>query len=70
MKVKIGSSPITPFKKVIVDNKKGTLKLCYFTEILPSHLLAAFLWIDRSTHPGKELFNARNRGMSPHESFT
>ena len=59
------SSPITPFKKVIVDNKKGTLKLCYFTEISSSHLLAAFLWIDRSAHPGKELFNAETEGCLP-----
>ena len=59
------SEPWEPFKDVYVDKIKGSLKLCYFTEISASHLLASFLWIDRTSHPGKELFNAETEGCLP-----
>ena len=55
----------SPFEDVYIDNIKGSLKLCYFTEISPSHLLASFLWIDRISYPGKELFNAKTEGCLP-----
>ena len=59
------SEPWEPFNNINIENTKGTLKLCYFTEITPSHLLASFLWIDRSAYPGKELFNAETEGCLP-----
>ena len=59
------SKPWEPFKDVYIKNTEGSLKLCYFTEITPLHLLASFLWIDRSTYPGKELFNAETEGCLP-----
>ena len=59
------SEPWEPFKDIYVDKKKGSLKLCYFTEISSSHLLASFLWIDRTSFPGKELFNAETEGCLP-----
>ena len=59
------SEPLEPFNNVEVDNLKGSLKLCYLTEISDSHIIASFLWIDRSTIPGKELFNAETEGCLP-----
>lgn len=59
------SKPWVPFTNFNIENTKGSLKLCYFTEITPSHILASFLWIDRSTYPGKELFNAKTEGCLP-----
>ena len=59
------SEPLAPFNNVEVDNLKGSLKLCYLTEISDSHIIASFLWIDRSTIPGKELFNAETEGCLP-----
>ena len=54
-----------PFKNVEIDNLKGSLKLCYLTEISDSHIIASLLWIDRSSIPGKELFNADTEGCLP-----
>ena len=59
------SEPWEPFNNVEVDNLKGSLKLCYLTEISDSHIIASFLWIDRSSFPGKELFNANTEGCLP-----
>ena len=59
------SKPWQPFTNINIENTKGSLKLCYFTEISSSHLLASFLWIDRSAYPGKELFNAETEGCLP-----
>ena len=36
---------------------RGTLKVCYLTEIAPGRLLAAAMWVDRTTYPGQPLFN-------------
>lgn len=57
--------PVSPFNNVIVNDRYGTLKLCYLTEISPGHLLAAAMWVDRATHPGKPLFNAKTEGCLP-----
>ena len=38
---------------------------CYFTEVKPAHVLAACLWIDRGTFPGKPLFNPVTEGCLP-----
>ena len=39
------SEPWEPFKNVKIDNLKGSLKLCYLTEISDSHIIASFLWM-------------------------
>lgn len=43
----------------------GTLKLCYLTELAPGRLLAAAMWVDRSSHPGAPLFNPATEGCLP-----
>jgi hypothetical protein len=43
----------------------GSLKLCYLTEIPPGALLAAAMWVDRSTYPGAPLFNPTTEGCLP-----
>ena len=48
------SEPWQPFKNVEIDNLKGSLKLCYLTEISDSHIIASLLWIDRSSFPRTE----------------
>lgn len=57
--------PTTPFSKAIVDGKFGTLKLCYLTQLSPGHILAAAMWVDRTTYPGMPLFNADTEGCLP-----
>ncbi|NOZ33511.1 MAG: exo-alpha-sialidase [Alphaproteobacteria bacterium] len=58
-------APATPFRNVNVHGRSGTLKLCYLTELAPDHLLAAAMWVDRTAHPGKPLFNAKTEGCLP-----
>lgn len=48
-----------------VDGASGTFKLCYLTETAPGRLIAAAMWVDRSTHPGKGLFNEATEGCLP-----
>ena len=48
-----------------VAGQWGTLKICYLTELVPGQLLAAAMWIDRSSHPGQPLFNAETEGCLP-----
>lgn len=57
--------PETPFPEATVSGRSGTLKLCYLTELGPSRLLAAAMWVDRTSHPGKPLFNAETEGCLP-----
>jgi hypothetical protein len=57
--------PKTPFRDVIVDGKVGTLKLCYLTELSDGHILAAAMWVDRTTHPSQPLFNSATEGCLP-----
>ena len=47
------------------DNLIGSLKLCYLTELTPGHLLAAAMWVDRTSYPGQGLFNAETEGCLP-----
>lgn len=49
----------------LVSGQWGTLKICYLTEIAPGQLLAASMWIDRSSYPGQPLFNAQTEGCLP-----
>lgn len=48
-----------------VAGQWGTLKICYLTELAPGNLLAAAMWIDRTSHPGQPLFNAETEGCLP-----
>lgn len=59
------SAPSYPFEPPTVRGVGGTLKLCYITELAPNRLLAAAMWVDRTTYPGKPLFNAETEGCLP-----
>ncbi len=59
------SAPSTPFATAMVDGQAGTLKHCYLTELSPGHVLAAAMWVDRTSHPGKLLFNTETEGCLP-----
>ena len=59
------SAPWRPFACPVLDGKQGTIKICYLTELAPDHLLAAAMWIDRTTHPGQPLFNEETEGCLP-----
>jgi hypothetical protein len=39
--------------------------LVYLTPLAPHRLLAAAMWVDRTSHPGKPLFNAETEGCLP-----
>ena len=57
--------PATPFGDVVIAGVSGTLKLCYLTELAPGHILGAAMWVDRTSHPGKPLFDAETQGCLP-----
>jgi hypothetical protein len=59
------SEPWRPFGATMVNSLFGTLKLCYLTELTPGRLLAAAMWVDRTTYPGQGLFNAETEGCLP-----
>lgn len=63
------SGPETPFVPPQLDAKRGTLKLCYLTPMGAGRLLAASMWIDRTTYPGQPLFNAETEGCLPMSIF-
>jgi hypothetical protein len=48
-----------------IGGARGTLKVCYLTELAPGRLIAAAMWIDRTTYPGQPLFNAATEGCLP-----
>jgi len=48
-----------------IGGARGTLKVCYLTELAPGHLIAAAMWIDRTSHPGQPLFNPATEGCLP-----
>lgn len=49
----------------LVNSATGSLKLCYLTETAPGALIAAAMWVDRSSHPGQPLFNPATEGCLP-----
>jgi len=49
----------------LIDGARGTLKVCYLTELAPGRLIAAAMWIDRTTYPGQPLFNPATEGCLP-----
>ena len=59
------SEPAIPFGPTNVEGVRGSYHLCYMTELQAGHLLAACLWIDRETFPGKPLFNPDTEGCLP-----
>ncbi|MCZ4345570.1 sialidase family protein [Devosia neptuniae] len=48
-----------------VAGASGTIKLAYLTETAPGELMAAAMWVDRSSFPGKPLFNPETEGCLP-----
>jgi hypothetical protein len=56
--------PSSPFESMI-DGVRGSSKILYITELDDDHLLAAAMWVDRQTHPGKPLFNDATEGCLP-----
>jgi hypothetical protein len=63
------SGPEMPFTPPLLDGRRGTLKLCYLTPMGPGRLLAAAMWIDRTTYPGQPLFNPETEGCLPMSIF-
>ncbi len=59
------SGPEAPFAAPPLGGRGGSLKLCYVTELAPKQLLAAAMWVDRTSHPGQPLFNAETEGCLP-----
>jgi hypothetical protein len=57
--------PQRPFGSTQLDGLLGSLKLFYITELAPSHLLGATMWVDRTSYPGEPLFNAETEGCLP-----
>ncbi len=53
------------FEKTKVNGIEGSIKICYLTEINPGHIIAACMWVDRQTYPGKPLFNTETEGCLP-----
>ena len=58
------SDPWDPFKSAI-DGTHGSLKLAYITPMANERLLAAAMWVDRQSYPGKPLFNDQTEGCLP-----
>jgi hypothetical protein len=48
-----------------IDGARGSLKLCYLTELAPGQVIAAAMWIDRTSYPGQPLFNPATEGCLP-----
>jgi BNR repeat protein len=48
-----------------IGSARGSLKLCYLTELAPGQLIAAAMWVDRTTYPGQPLFNPPTEGCLP-----
>jgi hypothetical protein len=59
------TGPEYPFTAPDVGGKGGSLKICYLTELRPGRIIAAAMWIDRTTYPGQPLFNAETEGCLP-----
>ena len=48
-----------------IAGARGTLRVVYLTELAAGRLLAAAMWIDRTTYPGQPLFNPDTEGCLP-----
>ena len=49
----------------VLEGRRGTLKLAYLTELAEGQLLAAAMWVDRTSFPGQPLFNEATEGCLP-----
>lgn len=58
------AGPHRPFATA-VDGVCGSLKLVYLTALGAGRILAAAMWVDRQSHPGKPLFNTDTQGCLP-----
>ena len=59
------SEPRDCFPAPTVEGVRGTLRVCYLTELEPGHLLAGAMWMDRKTYPRKSNFNSVTEGSLP-----
>lgn len=59
------SGPVATLRAPQLGGHMGSLKLCYLTETAPGKLLAAAMWVDRTSHPGAPLFNEATDGCLP-----
>jgi hypothetical protein len=57
--------PLLTFPRVQLEGAGGTLRVVYLTPLERDRLLAAALWIDRTTYPGQPLFNVETEGCLP-----
>jgi hypothetical protein len=48
-----------------IDGARGTLKVCYLSELAPGRLIAAAMWVDRQTYADLPLFNPETEGCLP-----
>jgi len=62
---KTWGTPERPFSIPALNGLRGTIKICYMTEIAPGRLIAAAMWVDRESYPGKSLFNPDTEGCLP-----
>jgi hypothetical protein len=58
-------APWRAFGPTHLHGNLGTVKVCYLTEVAPGRLLAAAMWIDRTSYPDQPLFNAETEGCLP-----
>ena len=49
----------------VLDGRSGTLKLAHLTQLASGALLAAAMWVDRTSYPGRPLFNPDTEGCLP-----
>ncbi|MCH2211531.1 MAG: glycoside hydrolase [Fuerstiella sp.] len=58
------SDPERPFRTDF-DGMKGSLRCVYLTVLAERHLIAAGMWIDRTTYPDQPIFNENTEGCLP-----
>ena len=59
------SGPEYPFEPLSLGGVRGSFRVCYVTEVEAGHLIAAAMWVDRHSYPGKPLFNPETEGCLP-----
>jgi hypothetical protein len=57
--------PAFIFPSVQLDGADGSLRVAYLTPVGSKRLLAAAMWIDHTTCPGRPLFNVETEGCLP-----
>jgi hypothetical protein len=59
------NGPEHVFPSPRIAGNDGTLKLCYLTAISGDRLIAAAMWVDRTSYPGAPLFDPETEGCLP-----